>query len=161
MQVDGAQTVDLLISHSQILVRSRGFDEELSRWGHENITQGALLHRDYLLFDPIVEDAFGANVILSICSEFKMDLGCQRCIVAPFYIADKEQVEVASAAEKFKINLPLNDELYSVYYELCEGEEVFYKFTFIPSINVVKPPYLLDDPWGGAKGKKMIAGFAQ
>lgn len=161
MQVDSPQTVDLLISHSQIIVRSREFDEDLSQWGRSNITQGALLHRDYLLFDPIVEGAFGANVILSICHEFKMDPTCQRCILAPFYVVDKDQLEVASAAEKFKIYLPLNDELYSVYYEVCEGEEVFYKLTFIPSAHAVTPQYLLADPWGGEKGKKIIAGFAE
>lgn len=161
MQVDSTQTVDLLISHSQIIVRSREFNEDLSQWGRGNITQGALLHRDYLLFDPIVEGAFGANVILSICHEFKMDPACQRCILAPFCVVDKDQLEVASAAEKFKIYLPLNDELYSVYYEVCEGEEVFYKLTFIPSTHVVTPQYLLADHWGGEKGKKIIAGFAE
>ena len=31
------QMVDLLISHNQILVRSRAYSEKLSQWGKENI----------------------------------------------------------------------------------------------------------------------------
>ena len=36
------QTVDLLISHSQILLRSRDYDEKLSQWGKGNVSQGAV-----------------------------------------------------------------------------------------------------------------------
>jgi hypothetical protein len=52
------QTVDLLISHSQILLRSRDYDEKLSQWGKGNVSQGAVLHKDYVIFDPLPEDAF-------------------------------------------------------------------------------------------------------
>ncbi len=31
------QMVDFLISHNQILVRSRAYSEKLSQWGKENI----------------------------------------------------------------------------------------------------------------------------
>ena len=58
------QTVDLLISHGQIVIRSRDFNEELSQWGKGNLAQGAILHNDYIVFDPLPEDAFGAKVII-------------------------------------------------------------------------------------------------
>lgn len=51
------QTIDLLIPHSQIVVRSRPYDEGLSQWGAGNIDQGAVLHANYLIFDPLPDDA--------------------------------------------------------------------------------------------------------
>ncbi|HCR0581361.1 TPA: hypothetical protein OMT02_003927, partial [Enterobacter hormaechei] len=50
------QTVDLLITHSQILLRSRDYDEKLSQWGKGNVSQGAVIHKDYVIFDPLPED---------------------------------------------------------------------------------------------------------
>lgn len=67
------QCIDLLISHNQILIRSRAFDENVSQWKKGNIAQGAILNKDYVIFDPLPEDAFGANVILSLFDEFIMD----------------------------------------------------------------------------------------
>lgn len=46
------QVVDLLISHSQIQLRSRAYDEASSQWGKLNIDQGAVIHKDYVIFDP-------------------------------------------------------------------------------------------------------------
>ncbi|MEH0873517.1 competence protein ComJ [Pectobacterium cacticida] len=152
------QKFDLLISHGQILIRSRTFDEQLSSWGKGNIEQGALLYKDYVVFDPLPEDAFGANVIVSISSAFDIDENCQRCIVVPFHVSNKDNVEVASATEKFKVNLNFETEIYSLYYEICEGDEIFYKFTFVPAKKEVNPEYLLDDPWGGVKGKPLLIG---
>lgn len=76
-----AQTVDLLVSHSQIQFRARPFDESSSQWGKVNLEQGAVLHRDYVVFDPLPEDAFGANVYLSLTNSFALDETAQRCIV--------------------------------------------------------------------------------
>ncbi len=64
------QSVDLLISHSQIQFRSRPFDEASSQWGKVNLAQGAVLHSDYVVFDPLPEDAFGANVNLNLTNRF-------------------------------------------------------------------------------------------
>ncbi|WP_423393805.1 competence protein ComJ [Burkholderia sp. LMG 21824] len=152
------QTVDLLISHSQILVRSRPYDEGLSQWGTGNIDQGAVLYADYLIFDPLPDDAFGAKVYLQVVDKFEMDERAARCIVAPFRIEDRNSLEVASAIEKFKITVPLPLDCYDVYYEVCEGEEVFYKFTFASEAVHRQAMYLRDDPWGGKKDKLLVAG---
>ena len=48
------QVVDLLLSHSQIQFRARGFDEGSSQWGEVNLEQGAIIHRDYVVFDPVM-----------------------------------------------------------------------------------------------------------
>lgn len=158
MDSKNSQTVDLLISHSQIQIRSRKFDEKLNQWGVINLEQGAIIYDDYVIFDPLPEDAFGANIHLKLANDFDMDENSQRCIVVPFRITDKESVEVASASEKFKIELSFRHELYSLYYEVCEGEEIFYKLTFVPSELPVEPKYLLDDPWGGKKNTILSTG---
>ncbi|MCC8381116.1 competence protein ComJ [Xenorhabdus sp. PB30.3] len=152
------QVVDLLISHNQIQVRSRPFDEKLCQWGGENIKQGAILHKDYVVFDPLPDDAFGTNIHLTLEENFNMDPLVQRCMVVPFYVTDKNKLEIASATEKFKIDLDLKETLYSLYYEVCEGDEVFYKLTFVPSEIKVDTKYMLDDPWGGEKNKPLQEG---
>ena len=153
------QMIDLLISHNQILVRSRDYSEKLSQWGKENIEQGAVIHKDYVIFDPLPEEAFGANVFLKLTDNFVMDENTQRCIVTPFYITDSNNVEVASAAEQFKINIKFDTSLYDLYYEICEDDEVFYKFTFVPAEKPIVARYLIDDPWGGEKDKVLKLGF--
>jgi hypothetical protein len=152
------QTVDLLISHSQVLVRSQKYDEDLSQWGKGNIVQGAVLHRNYAIFDPLPDDAFGAKVHLKLSDEFVIDEQSARCIVAPFHIQDPKSVEVASATEKFKVDLDFEHDSYSLYYEICEGDEVFYKFTFVPSSEFSSARYIKDDPWGGEKDKELVLG---
>lgn len=153
-----AQTVDLLISHSQIQFRSRPFDEISSQWGNINLDQGAVLHSDYVVFDPLPEDAFGANVHLKLEDRFNLDPTAQRCIVVPFH-ANPSHVEIASAAEKFKVTLDLEKRDYALYFEVCEGEEIFYKITLVPSDSKVPAKYLLDDPWGGEKDKALVEGL--
>lgn len=158
MNENTSHAVDLLISHSQILVRSRPYDEALSKWGTGNIDQGALLYPDYVIFDPLPDDAFGAKVYLKVADTFAMDERAARCIVVPFHVTDKNSLEVASATEKFKIALDLPGENYDLYYEVCEGDEVFYRFTFAPGSGQGRASYLKDDPWGGRKGQSLTGG---
>ena len=87
------QIVDLLISHSQILLRSRYYDEKLSQWGKGNVSQGAVLYKDYVIFDPLPEDAFGANVNIKVENVFALDKNAQRCIVVPFFITNKHKLQ--------------------------------------------------------------------
>ncbi|MCG8708035.1 hypothetical protein JHU04_001236 [Brenneria sp. 4F2] len=156
------QMIDLLISHSQIQVRSRAFDEKSSQWGEINIKQGAIIHEDndYLVFDPLPEDTFGANVHLILTNKFEADENAQRCIIVPFFIINKNEVKIASASEMFNVELNFEEGFYSLYYEVCEGDEVYYKLTFIPSEMPIQPMYLLDDPWGGEKDKSLVIGQA-
>ncbi|MBA1292089.1 hypothetical protein G7025_01865 [Pseudomonas lurida] len=153
------QSVDLLISHSQIQFRSRPFDEASSQWGKVNLAQGAVLHSDYVVFDPLPEDAFGANVNLNLTNHFTPDETAQRCIVVPFHVTDPNQVEVASASEKFNVTLDLEKRDYALYFEVCEGDEIFYKITLVPTDTEVAAKYLLDDPWGGEKDQELVEGI--
>ena len=153
------QTVDLLISHTQIVLRSRDYDEKLSQWGKGNVSQGAVLHKDYVIFDPLPEDAFGANVNIKIENAFKSDENAQRCIVVPFFITDKDKLQIASATEKFDLNIDVNDKVYSLFYEVCEGDEIYYNFTLVPAKEAIAAKFLLDDPWGGIKDDPLKEGF--
>lgn len=155
---NNSQSVDLLISHSQIQFRSRPFDERTSQWGKKNLEQGAVIHRDYVIFDPLPEEAFGANIHLYLTSRFDPDLSAQRCMVVPFHVTDSACVEVASASEKFTVELGLEERDYALYFEVCEGDEIFYKITLVPAEEKVSAKYLLDDPWGGEENKLLVEG---
>ncbi|MEA3711515.1 competence protein ComJ, partial [Enterobacter hormaechei] len=78
-----------------ILLRSRDYDEKLSQWGKGNVSQGAVFHKDYVIFDPLPEDAFGANVDIKIDNSLILDETAQRCIVVPFFITNKNKLQVA------------------------------------------------------------------
>lgn len=111
------------------------------------------------MFDPLPEDAFGANVYLSLATRFTLDDTAQRCIVVPFHVTDPIQVEVASASEKLKVELGLEKRDYALYFEVCEGDEIFYKITLAPSDSPVAPKYLLEDPWRSEKDQGLAEGI--
>ncbi|MGC4124625.1 competence protein ComJ [Enterobacter sp.] len=159
MSLGYINSVDLLISHSQILLRSRDYDEKMSRWGKGNVSQGAVLHNDYVIFDPLPEDAFGANVNIKLENVFKLDENAQRCIVVPFTVTDQHKLQVASATEKFDLSLDLTDKIYSLFYEICEGDEIYYNFTLVPIKEAIAAKFLLDDPWGGIKDRPLKEGI--
>lgn len=155
------QNVDLLISHHQIIVRARPFDDRLAQWGQGNADQGAVLHPDYLTFDPLPDEAFGAFVRLRLAAAFSPDPDAARSIVAPLVVEDPSAVEVASATEEFPVTLGLTPGTYDVHYEICESEEeeeIYYRFTFIPNPVPTAPRFLLDDEWGGEAGQPLYTG---
>ncbi|WP_029150854.1 competence protein ComJ [Microbacterium indicum] len=157
------QSVDLLIAHHQVLVRARPYDDGLAQWGPGNGDQGAVLHPDYLTFDPLPEEAFGAMVHLMLASAFSPDPDAARSIVAPFAVAEPGAVEVASAAESFPVELGLVAGSYDVHFEICEGEdedaEIYYRFTFVPNASPAAPRFLIDDEWGGEAGQPLCTGM--
>ncbi|KMM76216.1 hypothetical protein ACP93_06755 [Xanthomonas sp. NCPPB 1128] len=157
---DATQTVDLLISHSQLQLRARAFDAAACRWGPRNLEQGAILHRDYVVFDPLPEDAFGAHVHLTLATAFAPDPRAQRRMQVPFRVNADARVQVASAAEAFDVTLALQPGDYALYYEVCEGDdEVYYRLTLVPATQPVTACYLLDDPWGGAQDAPLLEGM--
>jgi len=152
------QKYDLLISHSQIQVRSRDFGEAFCQWGKVNIKQGAIIHDDYVVFDPLPDDAFGAQVHVVFSNEFMIDTNSQRCIVVPFKINKKGSLVISSATEKFNVNIDYSPGIYDLYYEICEGDEIYYRFTFISSLSLKDAVYIMDDPWGGVKNSRLEFG---
>lgn len=53
--------IDLLISHHQIRLENRAYDDSFCQWGEKNIQQGALLFDGFVSFDPIPDETFGAG----------------------------------------------------------------------------------------------------
>jgi len=150
------QIIDLLISHHQIHVRSVPYNDDLCVWRDVNIEQGAILHPNYLVFDPLPDDSFGANVHINVTDTFNIDPKSQRCISAPFTITHRDDVEVASVSESFKVTVPLSAALYTVYFEVCEGDEIFYKITFVPTTKQHEATYVIDDILGAEKGTVLV-----
>ncbi|MBB6364960.1 transglutaminase-like putative cysteine protease [Xanthomonas sacchari] len=153
------QTVDLLISHSQVQLRARDFNEAACRWRPRNLEQGAILHRDYVVFAPLPEDAFGAQVHVVLATAFAPDPRAQRRMQVLFRVNPNARVQVASAAEAFDVTLPLQPGDYALYYEVCEGDEVYCRLTLVPAAQPVAARYLLDDPWGGAQDAPLQDGM--
>lgn len=87
-----------------------------------------------------------------------MDENAQRCIAVPFFITDKDKLQIASATEKFDLNIDVNDKVYSLFYEICEGDEIYYNFTLVPTKEVITAKFLIDDPWGGIKDHPLKEG---
>lgn len=128
--------------------------------GAINIQQGAIVHTDYVIFDPLPDDTFGAQVQLAVRDSFVLDSTAQRCMVVPFSVIDRARVEVASATEAQSIDIGLKEVQYALYFEVCEGSEVFYKFTFVPGDAPLEPRYVISDPWGGTEGAALVKGVA-
>ncbi|MBE3509584.1 hypothetical protein IM285_19005, partial [Enterobacter cloacae complex sp. I10] len=105
------------------------------------------------------EDAFGANVYIKIDNTFILDNNAQRCMVVPFFITDKNKLQIASAAEKFDVNIDVTNKTYSLFYEICEGDEIYYNLTLVPDKDTITAKFLLDDPWGGVKGYPLKEGL--
>jgi len=166
------QTVDLGISHSQIVLCDKStYDDNRRNWGKFNVEQGAVLHGDCLIFDPLPDTTFGAFIHLSTADDFELDRVAQRAIVAPLVINTPDNLEIGSVPMQFKVELDIKRGFYHVYFEICEDLEdkdkeedrIFYKFTLIKQSRqskAIRPHYLLDDPWGGEKGKELVIGKA-
>lgn len=153
------ETIDLLISYKQIHIRSIEFDESLCQWGEGNIQQGAIINDSYLIFDPLPDESFGANINLINATEFFLDSNAQRCITTPFSIDGSMKVQIASASEMFAINIELVEGQYQLYYEICENDEVYYNITFVKVKETTEAKFLLSDPWGGDKGNILKEGY--
>ncbi|WP_337030520.1 competence protein ComJ [Pantoea agglomerans] len=152
------QIVDLLISHHQITIFNPDYDPALCQWGDTNIEQGAIIHDSSVTVDSLLDNAYGANVHLIYVDSFQLSLQAKRCIKMPFNISDPDNLFICSVAEEFKIELKLYKGNYDLYFEACEGDEVFYIFTFVKSNSSNNPEFIIADPWGGDPAIKVVIG---
>ena len=154
------QKIQLNISHHQIQVRSRAFDENLCQWGDGNVEQGAIIHPSYVTFDPLLEGNFKAEVWLALKEQFTLDRYTQRCFVVPFEVLERDKLEVLSVGTVMPIQLSLQEKsLYDLYYEVCEEENTFYKLTFVPTLVKIRAMVLQDDDWGGERNRNLKEGY--
>lgn len=153
------ETFDLLISHNQIRLSSKNYDENYYQWGKKNVEQGLVLHPGLIIVDPLSEGSFGAFVNIIFTDKFTLDNNAQRAIEIPFTIFKKDELEVSSVSEAFKVNLEVPEKKVKVIYEVCVGDEIYYNFTVIDEV-CDHPTPVISDGWGLEKGKKMDIGYA-
>ncbi|WP_379133915.1 competence protein ComJ [Paenibacillus sp. sgz500958] len=154
-----SQEIELAISHSQIQVRSRDYNEDYCQWGDTNIAQGVIIQPGYITFDPLVEEAFGASVKLSVCEAFQADSRAERRMVVPFEVIDSGKLELLSVPMHAAIELPLVEGTYELYFEICQENEVYYRITFVPAKGEFEARTLLNDEWGGVEGEPLQEGY--
>ncbi|RXJ94532.1 hypothetical protein CRV00_06290 [Malaciobacter molluscorum] len=150
--------VDLLISHHQVRLENRNYDDSYCQWGDINIQQGALLFEGFVSFDPIPDETFGAKVILSISDKHVIKDDVHRSIVIPFLYNKEYPLKISSALESHNISFELDDGLYQLYFDILEKDEVYYQFTLIKSNDKVMAKYLINDDFGGVAGKEIHFG---
>lgn len=53
----------------------------------------------------------------------------------------------------------LSKDIFLTFYEICEGDEIYYNFTLVPTKEAIDAKFLLDDPWGGTKNQPLKEGI--
>lgn len=151
--------VDLLVSHRQIRLENRPFDDVYCDWGAGNIRQGCIINDGFVTFDPIVDGTFGAYVHFSTVSKFEVDVDCQRCIVTKFHYTSEYPLLISSAFERVELSVSLESGVYNLYFEIIEKDEVYYKFTMTESSQASKEAfYVINDDFGGVEGSTVYPG---
>jgi len=153
------QEIEMVLSHHQLQVRSRGYNEDLCQWGDVNVAQGVIIHPGYVTFDPLLEDTFGARVILNLSNDYQADVLAERRLVIPFEVQEVDKLAVLSVQKTFPIQLPLEKRNYALYFEIAVDKEVYCRLTFVPVDEQVQARYLMDDDWGGVEGQFIIEGY--
>jgi len=153
-----SQIVDLLISHHQVFIRSMPYQNDLAQWGKGNLCQGMILHKNFVIFDPIAEGTFGARINLYLKKDFDRDENSKRAVAVPFYIDKNVEVFIGSVAEEYAVNLNLSEGDFMIFYEVCVKEEVYLNFTFIKTKNTYFS-VLIDDEFGLKTTTKLVSGI--
>lgn len=151
--------VDLLVSHRQIRLENRPFDDAYCDWGMGNIRQGCIINDGFVIFDPIVDGTFGAYVHFSVVSRFEVNVDCQRCIVTNVHYTSEFPLLISSAFERVDLNVSLESGVYNLYFEIIEKDEVYYKFTMTESSQASRGAfYVINDDFGGVEGSSVYPG---
>ena len=146
------QLIGIQISHHQIQVRSVPFVEDNVQWNDESLEQGVLINRGHVIFDPIVDGEFFAKVNISLRDTYVKDVNALRAMVVPFDVVDLGNLFVASVITRHQIGVGLVVGEYSIYFEICEPDdvdEVYYNIVFVP--GKIGAKYLMDDNFGGVE----------
>lgn len=149
--------LDLEISESQFGLRSRQFDDDELVWGEGNIAQGLLLLPGVVMFDPLSDETFGADVVVRLAEKFLPSKSAQRTLQVPFEVVDPAEMAVFSPSEELPVKLEVTPGDYTLVYEVCLGREVYYVLTLIKG-KVEQATPLKSDGWGLEKDVPLRAG---
>ncbi|WP_418185599.1 competence protein ComJ [Aliarcobacter vitoriensis] len=146
------QSIDFKISNHEIKIKSVLFSQENIDWDDEGLEQGVSFGKGYAIFDPIAEGEFFAKINISLKSSYEKDKNALRAIVVPFEVISANNIYLLSMETYHKIDINLEKAEYSLYFEVCEPEdidEVYYNITFVK--EKTKARYLIDDIFGAKK----------
>lgn len=149
--------LDLEISESQFGLRSRPFDDDELVWGEGNIAQGLLLLPGVVMFDPLSDETFGADVVVRLAEKFLPSKSAQRTLQVPFEVVEPAEMAVFSPSEELPVKLEVTPGDYTLVYEVCLGREVYYVLTLIKG-KVEQATPLKSDGWGLEKDVPLRAG---
>jgi hypothetical protein len=155
------ELINLQISHSQIHIYSGAYRDDDVEWGDGNLDQGAILHESHLVFDPIIQEAFKAEVFVSVKNSYTKNPNALRAVIANFSVKKDRKVFLSSVPGTHELNLKIPEGSYNIYFEECEKNDVdavFFVVTLIKSKNIIKPHFLMSDQWGGEEGKELKLG---
>ncbi|RBQ26695.1 MULTISPECIES: competence protein ComJ [Arcobacteraceae] len=151
------QSIDFKISNHEIKIKSILFSQENIDWDDEGLEQGVSFGKGYAIFDPIAEGEFFAKINIFFKSSYEKDKNALRAIVIPFEVFNPENIYLSSMETIQKVDIDLAKAEYSLYFEVCEPEdidEVYYNITFVK--EKTEAIYLIDDIFGAKKGDKLF-----
>lgn len=148
---------DLSISQSRLFVATREFDDEECVWTMGNFSQGALVLPGFLMLDPLSQEEFSATVIVRQPETFSADKRAQRCLQLPFTVGEEAELLLSSAADEEATGMVLAAGDYTLIYEICVANDVFYILTLLkkPCENA---KVLKADGWGLKKDQVLQPG---
>lgn len=146
--------INLQISHRQIQLYSVPFCDDNFQWDDKSLEQGVLINYGCVVFDPLGDGSYDADVFISKGESYMQDPNVVRSMVVPFYIVNKSELFLGSVIQSHLLDIELENTMYSVYFELCGDEEIYYNIKFVPD-SEPKGIYLLDDPFGGLAGQEL------
>lgn len=149
--------LDLTISGSQLWLCTRDLDDSELTWSPAQRAQGAVLLEGAVLFDPLSDEEFGADVIVRSPERFSPDKRAQRTLQLPLSIPADATLVLGSPSEELEVGIPLPAGDYTVLYEVCVGRDVFYTLTLLPQ-PCMQAMALKADGWGLKKGQPLLPG---
>lgn len=151
------KVIDFKISNHEIKIKSVLFTQENIDWDDEGLEQGVSFKKGYAIFDPIAEGEFFAKINISLKNIYEKDKNALRAIVIPFEVVSVDNIYLSSMETIQKVDIDLEKAEYSLYFEVCEPEdidEVYYNITFVKEKTEAR--YLIDDIFGAKKGDKLF-----
>lgn len=151
--------IDLNISQSRLFVSTREYDDDECVWTMGNYSQGALVLPGFLMLDPLSQEAFSATVIVRQSEKFSADKRAQRCLQLPLMVEEEAELLLASAGDEEPTGMVLPVGEYTLIYEVCIANDVFYTLTLLKQ-PCEQAKALKADGWGLKKDQPLQLGLS-
>jgi len=109
-------------------------------WKQKKLEKGAAFHSDYVIFDPLPEGAFGANIHLSTANRFDLEYIRpalhRRAVSCHGPLLCRDRLRFRKIYRRARLG---GARVRAVKIEVCEVDEIFYSITLIPTQYKVQP----------------------